>query len=74
MASASSDLGLGAVATVVYVNYRGEESVRHIIPYQNSLRYGVSEWHKTPGYLLKVHDVDKGEDREFAMSGIKKWL
>ena len=58
---------------VLYINWRGEESERIIIPYEGGLRYGVSQWHTTPQYLLRVYDVVKREYREFAMKDIKKW-
>lgn len=63
----------GHAVSILYVNYRGEEAIRHVIPYENGLRFGANEWHKEPQYLLRVYDLDKREDREFAMSGVKMW-
>lgn len=52
---------------VVYRNWRGETSTRRIVPLA-APRFGTSEWHKEPQWLLRALDVDKGEEREFAMN------
>ena len=51
--------------TALYRNWRGETAIRNIIP--TSIRYGATEWHKEPQWLLVGMDVDKGEEREFAL-------
>lgn len=51
--------------SLIYTNYRGETSTRRIIP--KSTRYGKSEWHPEPTWLLLAFDVDKDADREFAL-------
>ena len=56
-----------------YVNYKGEESIRTVFIYEGGIRYGASEWHKTPQYLLLAYDTEKHADREFAMKDIKEW-
>src|SRR5882672_2167861 len=48
-----------------YTNWRGETSHRRVSPI--SLRYGVSEYHKRAGWLMLALDLDKNEQREFAM-------
>lgn len=55
-----------------YTNWRGERSIRTIIPY--SIRFGISGWHTEPQWLLRAFDVDKGDDREFAMADIHRWF
>lgn len=50
---------------VQYTNWRGETAIRNILPV--SLRFGSTEWHPEPQWLLLAKDVDKGEDREFAL-------
>lgn len=55
--------------SVVYRNWRGETSTRRIVPLA-APRFGTSEWHKEPQWLLRALDVDKGEEREFAMNEI----
>ena len=54
-----------------YTNWRGERSVRRVLPL--SWRYGSNEWHKDQQWLMKACDLDKDEEREFAMSSIHSW-
>jgi hypothetical protein len=48
-----------------YVNYRGEPSHRHVQIL--SVRFGSSEYHSQPQWLMKGHDLGRNEEREFAM-------
>ena len=48
-----------------YTNWRGEDSIRWVTPL--SLRWGSSEWHPDPQWLMRAFDHDKGEEREFAL-------
>ncbi len=50
-----------------YTNWRGEWSMRQIIP-TGAPYWGTTEWHPAPGWLLPAIDVDKGENRLFAMA------
>lgn len=52
--------------TVIYTNWRGETSRRNVTP--TDIRWGVSEWHQHPCWLLAVNDLDKRESREFALA------
>jgi hypothetical protein len=66
--SFSSEPVVDEVAPVVvvhYTNWRGETSRRRIIP--KSVRYGSTEWHPEPQWLLLAWDDDKQADREFAL-------
>lgn len=55
-----------------YTNYRGERSVRQIIP--NGMMYwGSNEWHPEEQWLIRAWDVEKQASRTFAMLGIHKW-
>lgn len=49
----------------LYVNYRGESSIRNVNP--RGVRFGTSEWHKEPQWLMEAWDLDRREKREFAM-------
>lgn len=51
---------------VLYKNWKGETSIRNIVPI--AVRWGTSEWHREPQYLLSAFDVEKGDSREFALS------
>ena len=52
--------------TMTYRNYRGEVSERTITPL--SIRWGVTEWHPVPGWLLTAFDHGKQADRDFALA------
>jgi hypothetical protein len=54
-----------SITKAVYTNYRGETSERRLTP--KGLRYGASEWHREPQWLLTAYDWDKEADREFAL-------
>lgn len=51
--------------TFDYINHRGEFSRRRARPV--SYRYGSSDWHPNPQWLMMAIDVEKNEPREFAM-------
>jgi hypothetical protein len=61
--------------TFWYRNYRGEEGYRRVHPI--SVRFGTSEWHKEPQWLMLADDVGANDDpadikrREFAMRDIQ---
>lgn len=54
-----------------YTNWVGRRSKRNIVPV--SIRFGVSRWHAIPQWLLLAHDLDRGDDREFALKDIHYW-
>jgi hypothetical protein len=56
----------------VYRNHRGEIAERRVIP--DAVRFGTTEWHPTPQWLLRAYDLDKQALREFAMSEISSVL
>ncbi len=51
--------------TLIYTNYRGETALRTIVP--KSVRFGSTEWHPEPQWLLLAFDTDKKADREFGI-------
>ena len=51
---------------VKYTNYRGETSIRKVVPTAVSYSEG-NEWHPNPGWELVVYDVEKGETRFFRL-------
>jgi len=51
-----------------YRNHRGVSGVRRVIPIEP--RFGTTEWHPEPQWLLRAFDLDKQSEREFAMSEI----
>jgi hypothetical protein len=55
-----------AEISMVYRNYEGKIGDRTIIP--RALWFGETEWHKGAQWLLRAFDVDKGAERDFALS------
>ncbi len=55
-----------AEISMVYRNYEGKIGDRKIIP--RGLWFGETEWHKGAQWLLRAFDVDKGAERDFALS------
>lgn len=53
-----------------YTNHRGETSARKVYP--TAVRFGSTQWHPQPQWLLMAFCLDKGEMREFAMSEIRQ--
>lgn len=54
-----------------YTNYKGERRLRKIIPI--TIGFGRNEFHPTLQWLLVAHDVEKDEQRHFAMKDIHSW-
>lgn len=51
---------------VEYKNWRGETSIREIVPVSVSWAE-ANEWHPEPGWQLTCLDVEKGEERFFRL-------
>ena len=54
------------VVQVRYRNWKGVTALRRIRPI--SIRFGTTEWHPDPGYLLRAFDLDKQAERDFALA------
>jgi predicted DNA-binding transcriptional regulator YafY len=68
-------LGLPGVGTrrhltFTYTNWRGETAVRTVSP--RGVTWASTEWHPEPQWLLDAWDVDKREDRLFAMKDMRE--
>lgn len=61
----------GATVTIDYTNWRDERALRTIHP--TALRWGATEFHPEPQWLLDAMDVDKGAARTFALRDIHTW-
>ena len=59
-----SDLA-GRAVYFTYTNWRGETTRRWATPL--GLRWGSTEWHPRPGWLMRAFDHEKGAEREFAL-------
>ncbi|PWE32883.1 hypothetical protein DDZ14_08615 [Maritimibacter sp. 55A14] len=49
-----------------YRNWRGEVATRRLRPV--AFWHGSTEWHPTPGLMLKAVDLDKDAERDFAVA------
>ena len=56
---------------IVYTNYKGETSIRTIIPIE--VFFGSNEWHTEEQWLLRAMDAEKQAERTFAMKDIHYW-
>lgn len=57
------------IITVIYTNWRGVTAVRRLRP--SAIRFGSTEWHPEPQWLMEAEDVGNGEVREFAMKDMR---
>jgi predicted DNA-binding transcriptional regulator YafY len=64
-------VNLGQAIEILYTNYRGETARRRVVP--SSLRYGATEYHPEPQWLLDAFDVEKQAERTFAMRDVREW-
>ncbi len=55
-----------------YLNWEGKRAVRYVQPIR--IWYGSTKWHPKKQWLLKALDVDKNEERDFAIKDIQKFL
>lgn len=52
-----------------YCNWRGKTALRTIIPIK--LWYGSTKWHPEKQWFIRATDVEKGEERDFALLDMK---
>ena len=55
-----------------YKNWQGQTAIRTVMPI--GVWYGKTEFHPEEQYFLKAMDVDKGEERNFAVKDIIRFL
>jgi len=55
-----------------YTNWKGETSLRKVIPYK--FWFGSTEFHKEEQWMLHAYDIDKGEERNFALKDVIRFL
>lgn len=66
--SSTPPAAAGESVTFTYRNWRGEVAERRVRII--GIRFGSTEWHPEPQLLLRAFDIDKGEEREFAVADI----
>ena len=57
---------------ILYTNWKGKTSYRTIIP--KNIEFTSTLWHKEAQWILNAFDVDKQEERGFALKDIKEWM
>jgi predicted DNA-binding transcriptional regulator YafY len=57
---------------ILYTNYRGETALRTVVP--ERIFFGSTEWHPEPQWLLEALDIEKAQNRTFAMKDIRAWV
>ena len=57
---------------ILYTNYRGETAIRDVIPIK--IWFGSTDWHPEEGWLMDAYDIEKKNNRSFAMKDIKAWF
>jgi predicted DNA-binding transcriptional regulator YafY len=67
----ASQPDLAQMVRIDYINYRGERSVRRVVPHR--LYFGEVEWHPGTQWILDAWDVDKAAIRSFAVVDIRRW-
>lgn len=55
-----------------YTNWRGERGRRRIQPLR--IVFENNEWHPESQWLLEAVDVEKGQERSFALAQIHSWF
>lgn len=56
---------------IIYTNWKGIKAKRTIQPI--GIWFGKTEFHPDEQWLLKAVDIEKGEERDFAMKDIESW-
>lgn len=56
---------------VDYVNWKGTRRERRVLPLR--FFFGSTEFHPEPQWLFDCFDFECGENRTFALSGVKSW-
>lgn len=65
-------MGLGGdTVELVYTNYKGEKSIRKVLPVH--IWFGETVWHPDLQWFLDAWDVDRQAMRSFAMVAVDSW-
>lgn len=62
----------GKVVEFLYVNHRGVEEIRRVVP--RYIWFGKSEWHgEKEQWFLRATCLERQSDRDFQISVIQGW-
>lgn len=64
-----NELVFNTLNAVVYTNWKGRKGNRLIIPHR--VWYGTTEYHTEPQMLLDAFDMEKKEERTFALKDME---
>lgn len=56
---------------ILYTNWKGETRWRVIVP--STIEFKSTTWHKEEQWILNAFDIEKQEERGFALKDIKEW-
>ena len=56
---------------ILYTNWKGVTRERTIVPIR--IEFMKTKWHKEEQWILVALDIEKQEERCFAIKDIKKW-
>ena len=70
--AAMSDTNVAWDVTIEYTNWRGERSTRRVRP-TGEMIFKSTQWHLEPQWLIRAIDLDKREERLFAIADIHSW-
>ena len=59
------------IIQILYKNWKGETKLRNILPL--SIEFKSTNWHKDAQWILNAIDIEKNEERGFAIKDIKNW-
>lgn len=57
---------------MIYKNYKGIISIRHIIPVNEGISWRKTIYHPEEQWIIQAYDIDKKEIRDFALKDIIK--
>lgn len=63
--------GMNTIVLIRYTNWKGVTSDRRVRPVE--LWFGATEYHSSEQWFLKALDIEKDEERDFAMKDIVSW-
>ena len=70
--SKNMDFNEKKIVKILYKNWKNITSYRKIIPL--SIDFQSNEWHKEEQWILNAFDVEKQDNRGFAIKDIKEWI
>ncbi len=56
---------------ILYTNWKNETRYRKIMPI--SIEFKSTKWHSEEQWILNAIDIEKNEQRSFAIKDIKEW-